>query len=75
VAAQPHRHPPESLHAYRAVVNLRRTCGSCVDVDVDDVVVIGRSGRLIRKMLIRTFNVDVYDVTAIACSDLSHAGV
>jgi hypothetical protein len=56
-------------------VELRRTCGSCVDVDVDDVVVIGRSGRLIRKMLIRTFNVDVYDVTAIACSDMSHAGV
>jgi hypothetical protein len=45
------------------------------------VAVIGRRGKLIRKRrLIRTLgsvvdNVDVYDVTAITCSDLSHAGV
>jgi methyl coenzyme M reductase subunit C-like uncharacterized protein (methanogenesis marker protein 7) len=62
-------------------VKLRRTCGSCVDLDVDYVGVIGRRGKLIRKRrLIRTLgsvvdDVDVYDVTAIACRDLSHAGV
>jgi hypothetical protein len=62
-------------------VKLRRTGGSCVDgYDVDYVAVIGCSGKLIRKRrLIHMFGavvgVDVYDVTAIACSDLSHAGV